>query len=273
MSTFQISDLFHTSWDSLTPKKCWRIIFGMRVYAAIHQTDKKRLDSELATAADFMLEALKAAALPGKWKLINKQTTNEQKIDIYHDLFFHKEEYPFRHFPIANFSSLRNGLRLTAPEEAMSNCTYGQFKYADNEFSKMVMAKEQGDEQAAEEQINRLVASVYLPKSGKFQKNATDQLADKIGRVAFPWQKELVVEAYANTRQGIIARCPTFWPQPEESAEPTAAQATGPQWHELHFNIAESEVFKGFTTVDQANMYDVFDYLEALAKRKTTKTQ
>ena len=266
---YQITDLFHTSWQALTQKQCYRIVFGARMYKGIYVPGRLPMDAEMQVASDYLLDVLRTAALPGKWRMIDTQTTEEQKIDLFHDLPLLKPENAFRQFPVKAIKSLRRNLHLVAPDESMANSTFGQFKFADNEFTRLAYFQQTGDAYKVNEQLNRLVATLYLPSGENFDKSMVSEYAEQVEQIAFTWQKALILEAYANTREFVIGRCPTFWPKSEhKEGEAAPAVPTGPIWHELHYDLAESEAFKGFDTVESANMYNVFDYLEKLAKRK-----
>lgn len=231
------------------------------------------IEAEITLAGIHMRNTLKAMALPGKWKLI-KKCTAEQMVDIYHDLFLHSPGNELVDFPVQQIQSFRKQLNLVAPSSAMSNTTFGQFKYADNEFTKMVTYREMGEDEKVNLQVDRLVATLYLPEGETFNKDNTEALAKAISTSLFAWQKALVVEAYANIRNKVIDRCPTFWPRPEaKEGDFAPAAPTGPMWHKLHFDLAHSEAFKGFKTVNEANMYDVFDYLEETAQANLNNKQ
>ena len=265
MKTLQISDLFFSEWQQLHSKKAYRVLFSQRQYKAIHDDQNSPNNADLSIGGYHLKNVLKACAKPRKWSTI-KKLDPAQLVDIYHDLFIHT---PFTEFFVKRLSSQLSGLALVAPDQALANMSFGQFKYADHEFSKMAMALEVGDLTAADLQINRLVATLYVVDGDVFDRNLVDQLARQIDRFAFPWQKELVVEAYANTRQNLMDRCPNLFPQPAETKDHDTrppVQATGPMWHDMHYDIAiRGEAFKDFDSISAANIYDLIDYLEKVA--------
>lgn len=260
-----INDLFFSGWRDLQAKKAYRILFSCRHYKALHSREEALNESDRQIGGYHLLNCLRAAARPRKWKLINGLAP-EKKVDIYHDLFFHK---PFRQFFVKSIKAGRSHARLLAPDEALANLTFGQFKYADHEFSLLAIALENQNLKAMQAQINRLIASLYVPEDLAFDKLKVQEISELVDRTVLLWQKELIVEAYANTREALIRRCPTFWPQSDDkdTAAAGSAVATGPLWHDLHYDVAmKSEAFKGFDSVDEANLYDLIDYLEKEAK-------
>ena len=262
-----INDIFFSRWRDLKANKAYRILFSTRHYETLHSSQEPLNESDKQIGGYHLLNCLKAAAKPRKWRLI-KSLAPEQKVDIYHDPFFHT---PFRDFFVKSIKTGRSSARLLAPDEALANLTFGHFKYADHEYSLLAIAMENQDLETMQIQVNRLIASIYVPEGHAFDKLKVHEISERVDRGVLLWQKELIVEAYANTRDALIRRCPTFWPQRDEE-DPAAAgpsEATGPLWHNLHYDVAmKSEAFKGFDSVDEANLYDLIDYLEKEAKER-----
>lgn len=253
--SLQAKELFYDDWTHLNEKQAWTILY---------HTEQYKKDQ-----SGYSLKTVLKTALRPNFKSTYKQLTAAQLRDIYHDpqMIWH---HPFLHFFTTHFKS--NGRMMVAPDERMGDITFQNFYYADAAYSKVGILHH--SQQDAEEAINTFIATLYLPHNGTkrvaFDKEEVLRYANDIPLL--PYQKNMILRSYGHIKNYIVnQRCPLVFDIPEEvEAEAIIPQHTGKMWLNIHYNIAESEAFRGFKTTADAGLYEVLDYLQY--KKETTPT-
>lgn len=262
MKPLQTAEIFYTSWQPLTDKK---------IYLLAKYVNKRAeyIENELYQAAgqlgNYILELI---TRPGKKKIF-KQLTPEQKTDIIWDMTWIMD--PWTHFPVDKIT-LGNVI-LEAPAPKLAKCTFQQFKYLDATYTKAAVLMHHGQDQEAEEHTEAMISGMYLPKGTPFHPDLMKENLGIIRSQLKPYQKAILFMTYGAIRSQLIKRSPTLFAlSPDEDKKPSEAPQpvyTGMMWQHLHFDLAETDAFRGFDQAGSANIYDVLDYLE----RKTIQNQ
>ncbi|HEY3403895.1 MAG TPA: hypothetical protein VGK59_10940 [Ohtaekwangia sp.] len=240
---YQVSDLFHTSWEALSTKK------HAEVYALMQELSVAKPGSR---RYGFLLIAV-LAQLNRNPRLVDR-INEKQAVDIFNDLSFLRE--PWYHFPVIESEG------MVKPDDKMARHTFDHFIYADNEFSNYTIHRDQ-------KYLRRLLVTLYQKQ---FDSEAVDELSGKLW--AEDYELSLVFFTYAQVREFVMKRCKTLLPPAGKStAEETTQQArpTGSMWLKLKHRLAETPAFQGYETAGKARMYAALDYLEDLAKNQQEK--
>lgn len=263
MKTLTAQALFITSWAELDAVDAWRAL----TYKGNMAT---ALEARLHIQYGYNLKALLHLLSTDKHTI--KKLSAAQLVDIYNDpaMFWHK---PFTCFYLPKLST--SSFTLYAPLEDLESTTFSHFKYIDAAFTAYLLAAHHHRQLEAAGLLNKFIATLYTPLSGF---NATRVAAIQKEINLLQYQQSLIITAYANIRTNIINRCTFLFPKPHnpqtgsqtKKAPPTPV-FTGPMWHNLHYDLAETEAFKGFEASGQSNVYDVLDYLDKKAKENKTR--
>ncbi len=248
MKTFEIDQLFHTTWESLKPFQAIAVLRLKNLIAAgINSEEKGRFK--------FMLLEMLATA---KGIRLLRNLSKVQVLDIVEDLSFINDLW--YHFHLKSIGESKS------PEEKMHDCTFNQLVFADAAYSKFAIATHQNNPDV-NDYLNELIAALYC--KGIFQPDNMEQHKKLIESKLTLDEKLLILHTYANIRQFIIDRCPHLFPKPKidltEVAEPVY---TGEMWMDLRYDLAKSSVFSGLEVVKSANLYEALDYLEKESKEK-----
>lgn len=267
---YQVSDLFYTRWEDLTTKQ---IMIMIELTAALQKLE--------AGTTEHGLVIIQILRTLSKNKVLVSKLEVDQAVDIFNDLkFFQRKadggfETPWLFFPVEGFTT--NNFFFARPELngslPMFNRTFQQLVYADSAFSAFCVLTYQynqpdADKKALErdmqEAIASLVAVLYTPKE-LFDVADMEVRARQVPLKLNREKQELILHTYANVRNFITARCPNLFPSPlsiEEVQGHEAPTFTGPMWMDLRYDLAKTEVFKGFKTANDAGIYDALDFLE-----------
>lgn len=288
MKEKNISDIFHTSWDSLRSEKGGnQVIITMRYLQIVRAT----LDQKAYTQFGYYVRILIKSLAKQKVQRLD----SEQLVDIYHDLKFLHEPWYFFSTPVIKLKSnspLSRGVAegrgvLHAPDERLSNITYSNFKFADAKFTKYLCHQEAGEDKEAQLELNKLMACLYCPGLGDeriFHEKQIDDHAGILETRLRPWEKLLAAETYGYIRTYIVNRETFLFPQGSNSPDgiPKKLKAkesenkpvyTGEMWQDLHYDLADTEAFKGYEPAGSANIYHALDYLNKKAREQKERTK
>lgn len=240
--TYNVSDLFFTRWEDLTPKQ-HAIVYTLQQECEL----ARRMEAtDGVPAIQYGLKLIGVLRHLRKNRSLVDRINEEQAVDIYNDLTFLSK--PWYYFPVINLPWAH------PPDEKMSRHSFDHFIYADNEFSAYVMTNDV-------KHLKRLVATLYQKE---FDKEAVEQLATS--RIKDHYLL-LVFYTFAHIRDFVMKRCKTLLPRPIPGAQSKPAP-TGGMWLTLKHRLAETPAFQGYDTAGKANMYSTLDYLEDLARQK-----
>jgi hypothetical protein len=267
MKSYPITSLFHTTWETLTPRQMIDIL-------DIRESWKQaKAEGQLKAAGYYSIMLLRELR---KNKNLVSKINVEQAVDCINDLKFIHEPWYF--FPVPAFSFSPSVLNhataptahFTPPGEKMHNRNFSQLVYADAAFSRYCVLdhkKLDGTINA----INELVAVLYT-SADEFNDQDIIYRAGLVGELLKDWQKALILYTYANCRLSFIERCPNLFPGSGPSDKPSPPTYTGKMWQNLRYDLAETPAFQGFNVAGNANLYDALDYLEKKASTKPHKS-
>jgi len=175
--------------------------------------------------------------------------SNEQAVDIYNDLKFLREPWHF-------FPEIKN---LVKPDDYLAQHTFDHFIYADGEFTSYLVNFD-------DKYLRKLVVTLYRETKGEhFYRDEVNFRAAKLEIKA--WQLQLVFFTFSHVRQFIVKRCKNLLPsRPAEGNE--KPKCSFPMWDDVKHSAVRTLVFGDFTAIGRANVYDVLDHLEKIAKEK-----
>jgi hypothetical protein len=273
MKAYSISDLFFTEWDHLTAKNHFALI-----ELSDHLLQVEPGSEEHGLLIISILRSIR------KNKNLVGQLNVEQAVDCFNDIAFFRrnDDGSFRHpwysFPIGSFKI--SGEQFNAPLPNALPLFYNSFQqlvYADSSFSAFCLlnhkfrsaapSEKKDIEQQAESAICSLIAVLYT-KPEDFNLKMMSHRAALIPRKLNVSQRSLILNTYANIRMFITDRCPNLFPKPLPSEEDKTFEPpsfTGPMWMDLRYDLATTDVFKGFETANEALIYHALDYLEKKA--------
>jgi hypothetical protein len=274
--TYTISQLFKTRWDELSEKDFTQVlILSEKLH---HCVDKSTRDYGFLVIG--MLRVLR------KNKSVVAKIELDQAIDCFNDIkFFIRNskgsfQTPWYFFPVPAFTVAKYYFEppLMNGDLPLYNRTFDQLVFAESAFSAFCVLHYQFKqspntqlEKDMESAVNSLIAVLY--QYTDFNVADIDEKAALIDKHLKPDQKALILHTYANVRDLIMKRCPTLFPKPLEDEEQPEGQEpeqvpvhTGEMWLNLRYDLAETEVFKGFDKARNALVYDALDYLEKKAK-------
>lgn len=249
MRTYNVSDLFFTRWEDLSPK----------VHATVYTLQQELINTPRVAGQDgqanvqYGIRLIAVLRHLRKNKMLVDKINVTQAVDIYNDLKFLNEPWYF-------FPEIEADWAVT-PLDKMAKHTFDHFIYADNEFSKYLVTQDV-------KYLRYLVATLYQVH---FDKENVEILAQTLK--AKEWQLVLVFATYAHVREFVMNRCKLLLPKPihNPDAEPAKPQPTGRMWLQLKHRLAETPAFQGYETTSKANMYSALDYLEDLVQQKEQK--
>jgi hypothetical protein len=242
--TYEISDLFFTSWNQL-PAKAIAEVYALHMRA-------QSMEKDTDEYGHLVIQVMKR--LKKNWRLVDKINV-EQCVDIYNALTFLSD--PWYDFPFIQ--------GMAQPQDKLSRHTFDHFIYADNEYSSYVVSQDIN-------YLKRLVATLYQKS---FDKESVEPLASKLKLKT--WQLHLVFYTFAHVRTFVMKRCKTLLPPApkklEEDIQEETARPTGAMWLKIKHRLAETPAFQGYDHAGSANMYSTLDYLEDLAQIKEEQSR
>ena len=266
MKAYSINKLFKTSWEELS---CRDFISVIALSDKLHEMQDKSTP-EYGLLSIAMLKVLR------KNSLLADKINVEQAVDCFNDITFFKRDdkgdflTPWYFFPVDSFYAGR--AKFHKPEMngtlPMYYRIFDQLVYADTAFSNFCVMSHQANHQLSndtDDSLNALIAVLYQTPQD-FDINQLEAKALQVKNKLSPNKKALILHTYANVRKFITDRCPNLFPKKHGDNEPAAPQQTGPMWLNLRFDLAETEVFKGFDTARNALIYDALDYLDKKIK-------
>ncbi len=252
--SYTVGDLFYTDWKHLRTKA------AAEVYMLKNKIDATSPDKEEYgyVLIGLMRNLIKNSALVDK-------LTEAQVVDCFNELKGTFLSKPFYHFPVLK--------GWHQPDEKMARCSFNQFIYADNEFS-TYLALAQKDIEKAQIHLKRLAVTLYKKKAAElWDKELVAERAERLK--AKPHELLLIFFTFSHVRDFVVKRCKQLLPAPPPSAatdEPNVIVPTGSMWHEIMHAAARTLVFGTFAELGHANMYDVLDHLEKIARDKNAKS-
>jgi len=252
MKSYTVGDLFYTDWKQLRTKA------AAEVYMLKTKIDATPADIE---EYGYLLIGLMRHLIKNS-RLVD-QINEAQVVDCFNQLSETFLQQPFYHFPDVS--------GWHRPEEKMARCSFNQFIYADNEFT-TYLTLAQKDPQKAENHLKRLAVTLYKRKAiEQWDKECVDERVLKLK--AKPHDFLLIFFTYAHCREFVVKRCKQLLPTPPANpdAEPSSVVPSGSMWHDIMHAAARTLVFGTFAELGNANMYDVLDHLEKIAREKNAK--
>ncbi len=190
------------------------------------------------------------------------------------------------------------GRGVYAPDERLSNITYANWKFADAKFTKYLCHQEAGEDKEAQLELDKLMACLYIPAQkeippergvpagrGVFQESHIELHTAPLSKKLKPWEKLLAAETYGYIRTYIVQREEFLFPQdnsskkefpPHEGGARRAGGSpvyTGQLWQDLHYDLADTEAFRGYEAAGNANIYHALDYLNKKAREQKERTK
>lgn len=279
MKEYSIDQLFALRWEDLTAKQLIKIV----------SLSDQLMNAE-ADSIQYGLLSIETLRTLRTNKAAVANLNVEQAVDCFNDItFFRRDEKgnfvtPWYFFPIKNF--LVNGVEFEAPHMngslPMYNRSFNQLVYADSSFSAFCVLnhrynqiKDFGDkkelkelERDMDQAINSLIAVLYIDHID-FDIERVEVNARLVPLKLTTAERAIILHTYGNVREFIVARCATLFSKPpEDPAIAVQPIHTGPMWLNLRYDLAETEVFKGFDKASKALVYDALDYLEKRAAEK-----
>lgn len=250
---YAVSDLFYTSWKSLSNKA------KAETFALYQQ--QLTFNKDTVEYGYLLIQVLRK--LLKNPRLVDR-IDEEQAVDIFNDLVFLKE--PWFNFPNLTY-------KLITPEDQLARHTFDHFIYADNEFTTFLATQNSPQSTVNSPQyLKRLVVTLYKEKGdGFFDKECVEERAAKLQLKE--WQLLCVFFTFMHVRASLMKRCKTLFPASPKTLpdgtviEQEKVKPTGPMWLEMKHRLAETKPFQGYDAAGRANMYAALDYLEDIAKQ------
>lgn len=205
------------------------------------------------------------------WKQVEKQEDfGEIAIEVFEDLkFLHEPHYQF----LIKFK----GDQLIAPEYKSGKVPFGevtfdQWKIIDGKFTKFLCLAHQKNAQEARVELGKFLSAIYSPKlpsiggagGGLMWSEENLENSGYILRTLQSWQIDLILETYGHIRNYVIQRYPHVFPTPplEGTGEESSPVYSGQMWQSMHYDVADTEAFKGYELAGKSRMHDVLGYLD-----------
>jgi len=244
MKEYQVSDLFFNDWKHLQPKQMFKVFTLYQELLTISKTDK-----------NYGLVLIAILRLLRRRPLLVDKINEAQAVDCFNELKFLNEPWHF-------FPELRH---LVTPDECIGRHTFDHFIYADGEFTSYLVKRD-------ESYLRKLVVTLYQEsKDEHFDRDEVKFRATYLQ--ATPWQLMLVFYTFGHVRTFITNRCKHLLPKPPKSDEPQTPKVSFPMWDDIKHSAARTLVFGSFADTGRANVYDVLDHLEKLAKEQAERKQ
>jgi hypothetical protein len=290
MKEYSIKDLFKMAWEECNPREMI-VLIEISGQLLVHAPESKEYGLLVINALKILR---KKKAILTKILNIDSDQAVQIAVDCFNDINFFKRNEdgnfvdPWMFFPVGGFKV--NNVSFQRPERSgqlpMYDRIFDQLVYADTAFSafcvllaehKRLLKMELKDdakliEKEIEEIINSMIAVLYTPAE-KFEAHRIEVLARLVPLELDMSQRMLILHTYANVRTFIVSRCKHLFPKPTENKDQQKEiepVLTGPMWQNLRYDLAETEVFKGFNVARNANIYDAIDYLDKKAKENAT---
>lgn len=270
---YTIHDLFYTDWKQLRQPQ---------IITLIELSDSLRMLQPDST--EYGLVVINILRTIRKNKGLAGKLEVDQAVDCFNDIkFFVRNadgsfKNPWLFFPVEGFNM--HGFNFSCPtltDLPLFYHTFQQLVYADTAFSAFcVLNHKLKNELLTEYERKQLLAdvdealcsliAVLYTKPEDFD-IADMEVRTRLVPLKLSIQKRsLVLHTFANVRKFITDRCPALFPVlpelPNQPMEETVPVFTGPMWMNLRYDLAKTEVFKGFKTASDARIYDALDYLE-----------
>jgi len=270
---YSIAELFKTSWEELSPTEMYLLI------SASDQMNQSPSGGERYGAA--LIQVLRILR---KNRRAVAKLSLEQAVDVFNDLAFFKRDSagnfvaPWLYFPIKDFKV--KGHVFRRPEMngnlPMYDRMFDQLVYADSAFSQFCVLNYQYQQAPSQSllremglSVDALIATLYQAPH-QFDVIRLEETATLVGADMPIGHKAIILHSYANVRAFLMNRCYNLFPQPatqqREETTPNPPQQTGELWMNLRYDLAETDVFRGFETARRALIYDALDYLDKRAK-------
>lgn len=237
---YQVSDLFYTDWKQLS-HRAHALVFSLQ--KSIEQLENGSIKYGLTLIS--ILNPLR------KNKRLVDKINEAQAVDCYNQL---RDQFLTK--PWYNFPQI---MGWHTPDDKMARCSFDQFIYADNEFTSFLATEDL-------QFLKRLAVTLYMQDFDK------EDVSIKLQKAKFRQHEiELIFFTYMHVREFVVKRCKNLLPlSPPQEGDTNAAKQkpSGPMWHEIKHSAARTLVFGNFDELGKANMYDVLDHLELLAKPK-----
>jgi hypothetical protein len=209
--------------------------------------------------------------LKRNYKRIFKKLDADQLRDIYeedNELIFHQ---PFTCFFTPHIKG--KDLILQAPDEDLARMKFEHWAYADAAFSLIQVYEFAGEKEAAEKQVYRFLATLYVPAGCDFDPQDVELVERQLKKAKlYPYEKTLILRSFGNCLNNIVERCPNIFPKPKaETDEVVPPVSRGPMWQELLFDLSHTPAFHGYDKAASANIFKALDYLELQAVRNKEK--
>lgn len=245
MRKHQVKDLFYVSWEELR-RKPQAHAETCALQATIGKIE--RGSTEYGVTMIAILRRLRKNP-----RLVDRLNV-EQSVDIYNSMSFLDEPWFF-------FPGIKRDWRKPfkrnwkRPADHLAEISFDRFIYADNEFTSFVASGERRF-------LERLAATLYQP--GVFNKELVD--GKRLQKLPM-WKLQLIFFTFSHVREFIVKRCKTLLPSSAPAGDEQANPApSGPLWHKIKHQAAETLVFGTFEELGNANVYSVLDHLEHIAK-------
>lgn len=248
---YQASDLFHTSWDTLTKKQLLQLLQMQAMVTREKEPDKQ------AYIKTCMLYAI------NKKKSFFKKITDAQMVDLFAELAFLQE--PTNRWFVPSFQ--HNGFKYYAPMPGLkgfqlpdgreAEFTFAKLMYSDSFYTIMLASEQQ-------EYFYKFVTHLYLREP--FKQGRARNLSGI--------DMQVIILNYAANRDAVFRRFPHLFPrkeneenqQPETSNQHPEVKPTGEMWQSLLHSLADSTAFAGLETAKNAIALEALGYLDQKAK-------
>lgn len=262
MQDLAVSDVFVDSWDSLREEKGGNKIIKVMRYLQVMRVAWEK--QELMQYGYYVRIVLKILAKKGM-KPILKRLDPEQLVDIFNDIQMLKSPWFFFPNPVIKCE----GTLFMAPDERLSNIDYNNWKFADAKFTKYLIHKNNGEVTEARQELDKLIACLYVPEapSRDFLESSIEAHARLLDEQMKEWEKLLACETFGHIRTSIVKREKALFPKVKgKTNDDSEVNYTGEMWKDLHYDLADTEAFKGYEAAGKANIYHALDYLNKKAK-------
>lgn len=245
----QVSDIFYTSWDQLTPQQAIQVIL---LKQKLDQLEKSEYYEQMGQVRYVLLTLL------CKKDKVMKKLNELQLNDIAEDLNLFWMQ-PFYFFHIQGIKA--KDFTYYSPGEKMHDLTFFHLVYADAYFTRYLISEDKHI-------LDQMIAVLYHPNTegDRWELNLKniEPMAKDIGEVLHPHEKLLIMTSYGHIRNFLIQRCPTLIP-PDPDGESAEVQYTGESWRDIMYDLSETPAYQGMEKAKNAPLIEALDYLEKKA--------
>lgn len=247
--TYKASDLFHTSWDTLSKKQLLQLLQLQTMLMKEKDADKQ------AYIKTHMLWAI------NRNKKLYKQITSAQMVDLFAELDFLKE--PTTRWFVPSFH--HNGFKFYAPMQELKGFqlpgdkegefTFAKLMYADSYYTIFLLNSQ-------EEYFWKFASHLYMREPSKHGKKITME------------DMQMIVINYAANRDAVFSRFKHLFPKDQPSdpeisgelSEEVPVKPTGQMWQSLLYSLADTPAFSGIDNAKNAVALEALSYLDQKAK-------